>query len=274
MLIVYVCKQEAMFSGMKFLTATHTDVGTRKKNNQDSMIIMQAETEKGNILFASVCDGMGGLSKGEVASAAMVNAFAGWFENELPGLLEETGDGQINEERLWGQWSSLIDRSSRAIGNYGRSFHTSLGTTAVAVLIVGEDYYTLNVGDSRVYLLSDNIYQLTKDQTYVQREMDAGRMTYEETLTDPQRSVLLQCIGASPFVRPVFSHGSTAPGHVFMLCCDGFRHVIAPEELYQAFHPVQMTSEEIMRQRLVQMTRLNIDRHEDDNISAILVKLL
>lgn len=259
---------------MTFLTAIHTDVGIRKKNNQDSMIIMQAETGAGNVLFASVCDGMGGLAMGEVASAAMVNAFALWFENELPQLLADADDGAIEQERLWGQWSSLIDRSNRAIGDYGRNAHSAMGTTAVALLVIEGEYYTLNVGDSRVYLVSDNIYQLTKDQTYVQREMDAGRMTYEQSLTDPNRSVLLQCIGASPFVRPVFSHGSTAPGHVFMLCCDGFRHVITPEEFYQAFHPSQVANERVMKQRLEYLTKLNIDRHEDDNISAILVKLI
>ena len=258
---------------MNFLTATHTDVGTRKKTNQDSMIIMQASTERGNILFASVCDGMGGLAKGEVASAAMVNAFADWFEKEFPVFLEENGNGLIREELLWNQWAILIERTSRAIENYGRSLHVALGTTATAVLIIGEDYYTLNVGDSRVYLLADKIYQLTKDQTYVQREIDAGRMTQVQSLTVPQRSVLLQCIGASQIVRPVFSHGKTAAGHVFMLCCDGFRHVISPEEFYRAFHPSYMTNESIMKQRLVEMTRLNIDRREDDNISAILVKL-
>ena len=258
---------------MNFLTATHTDVGTRKKTNQDSMIIMQAETKLGNVLFASVCDGMGGLAKGEVASAAMVNAFARWFEKDLPALLEQNADGTVQEESLWKQWSALIDSTSRSIEAYGRDIHIVLGTTAVGVLVIGEDYYTLNVGDSRVYLLADNIYQLTKDQTYVQREMDAGRMTFEQTLTDPQRSVLLQCIGASQIVRPVFSHGKTAAGHVFLLCCDGFRHVIAPQEFYQAFHPSQMTNEEIMKQRLVEMTHLNIERREDDNISALLVKL-
>ena len=99
-------------------------------------------------------------------------------------------------------------------------------------------------------------------------------MTYEQSLIDPQRSVLLQCIGASPFVRPVFSHGDTAAGHVFMLCCDGFRHVITPEEFYQAFHPAQMTDEDIMKQRLAYMTRLNMERREDDNISASLIKLV
>ena len=98
---------------MNFLTATHTDVGTRKKTNQDSMIIMQAETKLGNVLFASVCDGMGGLAKGEVASAAMVNAFARWFEKDLPALLEQNADGTVQEESLWKQWSALIDSTSR-----------------------------------------------------------------------------------------------------------------------------------------------------------------
>lgn len=238
------------------------------------MLIMQAETENGNILFASVCDGMGGLAKGEVASATMVQAFADWFENELPVLLEENEVGMIREDRLWEQWTELITNTSTLIEDYGRRIHIALGTTAVGVLVVGQDYYTLNVGDSRVYLLADSIYQLTKDQTYIQREMDAGRMTYEQALVDPQRNVLLQCVGASSVVRPVFSHGRTAAGHVFMLCCDGFRHVIAPEEFYNAFHPARMTNEKIMKQRLTEMTQMNIDRREDDNISAILVKLL
>ena len=237
------------------------------------MLIMEAETAKGNVLFASVCDGMGGLAKGEVASAAMVHAFAQWFEEDLPAIVKSMDDGSFSEGKLWEQWSSLIDRTSRRIEAFGKNIHIALGTTAVGVLIYGEDYYTLNVGDSRVYLLADNIYQLTKDQSYVQREIDAGRMTYEQSLTDPQRNVLLQCVGASPFVHPVFSHGRTAPGHVFMLCCDGFRHVILPQEFYQAFHPLQMTDEMVMKQRLEQMTRLNIERREDDNISAILVKL-
>ena len=97
-------------------------------------------------------------------------------------------------------------------------------------------------------------------------------MTYEQSLVDPQRSVLLQCIGASKLVNPVFHHGQYAPGTVFMLCCDGFRHVILPEEFYQAFRPDLMNSTEIMNSRLSDLIRLNIQRNEDDNISAILIK--
>ena len=253
---------------MNYLTATHTDIGTRKKTNQDSMIVMQAATERGQVLLASVCDGMGGLAKGEVASAAMVHELEKWFDNSLPTLLA----GDFSEEALWKQWKKLVDETNEKIGDYGRMHHTALGTTCTALLIIDQDYYILNVGDSRIYLLADTIYQLTKDQTYVQREMDEGRMTYEQSLTDPQRSVLLQCIGASRFVDPAFSHGQFAPGTLFMLCCDGFRHVIMPGEFYQAFRPDQMTNPDIMKNRIDDLIRLNIQRNEDDNISAILVK--
>lgn len=253
---------------MNYLTATQTDIGTRKKTNQDSMIVMQAATDRGQVLLASVCDGMGGLAKGEVASAAMVRALEKWFDNNLPALLA-TG---FSEEILWQEWKTLIEDTNEKIGDYGRNHHTALGTTCVALLIIDQNYYILNVGDSRIYLLADTIYQLTKDQTYVQKEMDEGRMTYEQSLVDPQRSVLLQCIGASRFVEPVFHHGQYMPGTVFMLCCDGFRHVIMPEEFYQAFRPDQMTNPDIMRNRIEDLIRLNIQRNEDDNISAILVK--
>ena len=68
---------------MKFNVAIHTDVGIRKETNQDSLCLKQAETDKGVILLAIICDGMGGLEKGEVASATVITAFSKWFETEL-----------------------------------------------------------------------------------------------------------------------------------------------------------------------------------------------
>ena len=59
---------------MNFYTAAHTDVGIKKDTNQDSYCILQAETPKGNILMAVICDGMGGLESGEVASASIIRA--------------------------------------------------------------------------------------------------------------------------------------------------------------------------------------------------------
>ena len=72
---------------MEFQIAYDTDTGLVKKTNQDSLCVMEAETEKGNILFALLCDGMGGLAKGEVASATLVRVFSEWFQGKLQNLL-------------------------------------------------------------------------------------------------------------------------------------------------------------------------------------------
>ena len=68
---------------MNYNIALHTDVGIRKETNQDSMCVKQAETEKGQILLAIICDGMGGLSQGELASATVVRDFDKWFISSL-----------------------------------------------------------------------------------------------------------------------------------------------------------------------------------------------
>lgn len=253
---------------MKFLTAYHTDVGIKKKTNQDSMLVYQAQTELGNAVLAVICDGMGGLAKGEVASACMIRAFAKWFFTELPPLIS---DG-IAPDMLRASWENLVDAVNDQITRYSEKIGVSMGTTCAALLIIDKTYYLMNIGDSRVYLLSDNIYQLTKDQTYVQREMDEGRMTYEQSLVDPKRSVLLQCVGASVEIEPDFFMGDVYINQCFLLCCDGFRHVVTPQEMLQHLGPHAATSREAMEESLRYLTELNKSRMETDNISACLIR--
>lgn len=253
---------------MNFLTAFHTDVGIKKKTNQDSLLIHQAQTDAGNVLLAVICDGMGGLAKGEVASACMIHAFSDWFRLEFPTMLS----AGLQPEALRGSWEKLVSNVNQKITVYSMDNSVSMGTTCVALLVVNGTYYIMNIGDSRIYLISDNIYQLTKDQTYVQREMDAGRMTYEESLRDPQRNVLLQCVGASPVIEPDFFMGDVQINQCYMLCCDGFRHVINPEEFFQYLNPVVSTDAGTMQRNLTYLTELNKERRETDNITAVLIR--
>lgn len=253
---------------MNFLTAFHTDVGIKKKTNQDSLLVHQAQTDVGNVLFAVMCDGMGGLAKGEVASACMIRTFSDWFHKELPPLLSRG----LQPNALRESWESVVARVNHKITNYSIQNHVSMGTTCVTLLIVNNTYYIMNIGDSRIYLISDNIYQLTKDQTYVQREMDAGRMTYEESLRDPQRNVLLQCIGASGVIEPDFFMGDVQINQCYMLCCDGFRHVVAPQEMLKCLNPAACSDPRTMQQNLIYLTELNKQRNETDNISVALIR--
>lgn len=253
---------------MNFITATHTDVGLKKKTNQDSLLVLQAQTGVGNVLLAVVCDGMGGLAKGEVASAAVIRSFAAWFHDTLPGML---ADG-FSPDALHISWEELVQQCNQHIANYGAGIHVDLGTTVVALFVIGETYYILNIGDSRIYVITNQIFQLTKDQTYIQREMDEGRMTLEQALCNPQRNVLLQCIGASRVIEPDFMAGQLAPDQCYLLCSDGFRHVISPEEILRALNPRVATSKEAMTKALRDLTELDKARKEDDNISAILIR--
>lgn len=253
---------------MNFITATHTDVGLKKSTNQDSLLVQQAQTSVGNVLLAVICDGMGGLAKGEVASAAVVRSFSEWFQKVLPGALS----AGFTPEILHHGWQDIVLQSNRRISEYGAGIHVDLGTTAVAFLVIGTNYYIMNVGDSRVYSITDRIYQLTKDQTYVQREMDLGNMTYEQAMQDPQRNVLLQCIGASRVITPDYVAGQLEQNQCYLLCSDGFRHVISPDEITRSLNPKKLTDKAAMTKALVELTELDKARKEDDNISAILIR--
>ena len=260
---------------MKFLSIAHSDVGIKKNINQDSILVKEAITDAGQVLLALVCDGMGGLAKGEVASATLVRAFSCWFEEKLPFMIYDS-DGttkEIDYNELQREWNSLIDSVNHKIENYGVSFHAPCGTTVVALLLIGNTYYIVNVGDSRAYLVNNQFNQLTKDHTFVQREIDEGRLTKEEAKTHVERSVLLQCVGASKIIVPDFFRGSFQSGDLFMLCSDGFRHAIEEEEFLKILDPSKLTTEKAMQDAAVYCTELNKQRKENDNISVIMIKI-
>lgn len=253
---------------MKFLVSAYSDIGIKKKTNQDSVLVETAQVGKGEIAFAMVCDGMGGLEKGELASATVIKAFAQWFQFSFPQMLENGFSDRILEER----WREIIYAQNSRIQTYGNEQGISLGTTAVCILIYDGSYYVMNVGDSRAYRISAHVEQLTKDQTFVQREIDAGRMTLKEARVDSRRNMLLQCVGASEYIEPDFFKGDVREDEVYMLCSDGFRHIITEEEIYEQLSPMALETEKDMLENSTYLTELNKHRREEDNISVVLIK--
>lgn len=259
---------------MGFLSIAHTDIGIRKNTNQDSVLIKEASTDYGKIHLSVICDGMGGLAKGEVASATLIRAFSRWFEKRFPFILyEERNEGRIDYNVLQKSWNQLIDEINVIIADYGEKCQAPCGTTLAVLLLAEGEYYIANVGDSRVYLLREDMKSLTKDQTFVQREVDEGRMSLEEAAKHPQKNVLLQCVGASPVVVPDFYKGTYKEGDVFVLCSDGFRHVITQDEFMKILNPQSLDTEKAMKDAAIYCTELNKQRKENDNISVIIIKV-
>jgi serine/threonine protein phosphatase PrpC len=252
---------------MKYLWTALTDIGGRK-TNQDSLLVKRAICNDRQILLTVLCDGMGGFQKGEVASASLIRAFSRWFESEF----REMTESGFQEQPMLLSLDSLIRTMNRKIMEYGRNQGIKLGTTLTAMIFVDETYYIAHVGDSRVYELTDRTYQLTKDQTLVQREVDQKILTPEQALNDPRRSILLQCVGAAEEIEPVYVKGTICKDAVYILCCDGFRHVINTREIYQILNPEEIISEEVLEQRCRQLIDLNKARGEQDNISVIAIR--
>ena len=255
---------------MKYKIALQTDVGIKKETNQDSCCIKEAATDKGRVLMAVICDGMGGLAKGEVASATLIRAFFRWFDEELPTLLAM--ENPLNEVQY--RWDRIIKEQNQNIAAYGRGLKLQLGTTVTAMLILEDNRYIIaHVGDSRAYKITNTgLLTLTEDQTVVAKEIKQGRLTPEQAKTDPRRNVLLQCVGASRVVDPMFYYGVVNADECYMLCSDGFRHVITENELFNAFAPANNKDEQQMHAHIVELIELNKSRREVDNITALLVK--
>lgn len=253
---------------MDFMIAAYSDVGIKKHTNQDALLIQTAQTNLGKVCLCVVCDGMGGLSDGELASATVIREMQRWFEQQFPQNLEKGFD----PEKMRLQWDNIVLEQNKKLAQYAAAKGLRMGTTITALLIAGDKYYIMNVGDTRAYMISDRVTLLTKDQTFVQYEIDNGRMTWEEAAVHPQRNVLLQCVGASDSVLPDFFSGDVCTDTVFMLCSDGFRHVISDDEIYEKLNPRVLSSEQVMKENAVWLTELNKQRREPDNISAALIR--
>lgn len=253
---------------MKFLVAGCTEIGTRRKKNQDAIAIMQAHTRKGEALLAIVCDGMGGLESGELASASVIQDFTEWFEVEFPRLLEQFEPGDLME-----LWEKKIQNLDARLKKYGREQGFLLGTTFSGILLLEESYGFLHVGDSRIYYLNaKGGKQLTVDHTVIAEALAAGTMTTEEAKVSDKRGKLTQCVGASRRCMPQKGCGQLRRGEGLLLGSDGLFHKISQASLLAEFPFSECRTEDEMKDICCRATERVMERGEKDNISVILIK--
>lgn len=251
----------------RFVAIADTDTGITKDINQDSVLVKHAQTEDKEVLMAIICDGMGGLALGELASASVVQVFSKWYDDELPYELQNF-DMQIIAEK----WVLLIKEINLKILEYSKAIKgQSIGTTFTGLLLVNDMYLVVHVGDTRVYHIENDLKQLTTDQTFVAREISRGNMTIEQAKRDKRRNMLLQCIGASQSVEPEVIMGRAQSG-TYMLCSDGLRHEISEAELYQALCPNTLKDKVLMQKNARKLIDLVKERKEKDNISIVVIK--
>ncbi|WP_158589499.1 PP2C family protein-serine/threonine phosphatase [Butyrivibrio sp. CB08] len=253
---------------MEVKACIFTDAGKVRKVNQDSCLVKVANTKRyGRISFAAVCDGMGGLSKGEVASCKMIRALEGWFGEEL-ALMQN-----LPEDKLWDTIETslmrLIVKTSSDIRRYGRHRGIKLGTTLTAFLQIGRKYMTFNIGDSRIYLVDrKRAMAVTRDQSLVQDKLDKGIIVEADVAADPDRSVLLQSVGTNLEIKPDVSRGEIGSNTTVLAVSDGFWRTLEGDEIHGKLCPQMCVTSDDMLDSCRKLAELAMGRDEDDNISV------
>ncbi len=253
---------------MNVKACIYTDVGQTRKVNQDAALIKVANSKNhGRVTLIAVCDGMGGLSKGEVASCKAIRALELWFHEELVLMLSLYGEELFNAIET--SWERLITKTNAEIRRYGKHKGITLGTTLTALLQIGNRYICMNIGDSRIYSVQGKeVALLTKDQSVVQDKLDRGIITANEADEDEQKNVLLQCMGTKCAPTPDIRRGVFDRNTTVIACSDGFWRLLESEELRQHLCPQMCVTDEDMLSECKKLVNTAIERDEDDNISV------
>ncbi|MBX3111553.1 MAG: serine/threonine-protein phosphatase [Fimbriimonadaceae bacterium] len=202
-----------------------SDMGRVRENNEDKHEFFVPETEQevaAKGLVFVVCDGMGGHEAGQIASEMATKTFIDVYRNHTA----ET------EAALRG----AVAAANRFVHDVGRSVPSrrGMGSTLSALVLLQDQGYIAQVGDSRVYRLRDGeTQQLTVDHTWVEETVRAGMMDRASAEASPYRHMITRAIGPEPDVIPDIFQMTLVRGDVFMLCSDGVTNHVGDAEIHQ-----------------------------------------
>ena len=256
-----------------------SDTGKQRAANQDSFAVRHICK---NATLCVVCDGMGGAKSGNIASECAIEAFvAGVIKYAEPKI---NGDGmlKITSDEACIILDDAAGDANRAVYEKSQSSpdFEGMGTTLVAALLCDDIAYVINIGDSRLYLVSDNaITQITHDHSYVQHLVDSGTLTVEEARNHPFRNRITRAVGIQEELDcDIFSvELGTLDICYLLLCSDGLSGQLMPEDIYAIVSSdldidVIIDTQTELADKTDRLIEAANDAGGPDNITAVLVK--
>ncbi len=221
-----------------------TDVGMTRDHNEDCFLVSDLTARQASLLpevrdhdvgpkgtLLMVADGMGGAAAGEVASEMATKAVYNHLLNTWTRDREETSEQFVHRLR------EAVEEANSKIHAYAKehSEMRGMGTTVTAVGVLADRIYLTQVGDSRAYLIRyGQAIQLTKDQSLMQRLVDAGELTEEEAERSERKNIILQALGPEERIRVDLTHQQIRRGDALLICSDGLSGQVTSEEMAQA----------------------------------------
>lgn len=230
-----------------FTVASRSCAGRRRAINQDACCALTARAGGREVAFFAVCDGVGGLSCGEVASSGTVRELARWFEG---WVVAAGGARELDLAEAADSLSAFSASLNERILAYSRSLNVRMGTTLTALLVAEGRYALVHVGDCRAYRLRRRLAeQLSEDQA--------------------RGGAILQAVGAQPGLAPQVAFGAIEAGDVVVLCTDGLYRRLGAQGLLEGLADVSGAGEARLGEAEERLIERAMALGETDNITAV-----
>ncbi|HSJ64758.1 MAG TPA: Stp1/IreP family PP2C-type Ser/Thr phosphatase [Gemmatimonadaceae bacterium] len=254
-----------------------TDVGRSREHNEDAFLLADLTTGRSSLdgdfgeheagsrgtLFM-VADGLGGAVSGEIASRMAV-------EIVLEEVMRRWSEADSTDPASFAAaLQTAAETANARIHEFAMANreHRGMGTTATIAGLYGDRLYLVQVGDSRAYLIrGGEARQLTKDQSLMQRLVEAGELTEEEAEQSERRNIILQALGPEPQVKIDLTHQQLRRGDALALCTDGLSGVVRKEEIAR-----MVATEESLAEGCDRLIDLANQRGGPDNITVVLAR--
>ncbi len=200
-------------------TFSITDIGLKRKINQD--YVFSSEMQVGALpnLFI-VADGMGGHKAGDYAS------------REATKMIVESIKNSEESSPVW-LIRAAVELANRKLLEKARESedYAGMGTTMVVATIIEDCLYVANVGDSRLYIVNDEITQVTKDHSLVEEMIRMGGIDEEAAKYHPKKNVITRAVGGAEEIEIDFFEIQLMPGDIILMCSDGLTNMLDDEEI-------------------------------------------
>ena len=232
-----------------------TDIGNTREMNQDYLYSSEESVGKLPNLFL-VADGMGGHKAGEFASRYVVEHIV----RSIKGSKEEEAVRILSES---------IETANRKLKEYADAHQQmrGMGTTIVAAVIQGRTLLVANVGDSRLYIVGDEITQVTQDHSLVQEMVRLGQMDPQSAKNHPDKNIITRAVGVSEKVKIDIFERHLRAGEYIILCSDGLTNMVEDSVILQILHGAGSLSDKA--ERLIELANKNGGK---DNITVIIIE--
>ncbi len=235
-----------------------TDIGAVRSKNEDAF---DYGTLPDGTSWAIVCDGMGGVHGGKVASTAAIEMVSDKIKKCYNPLMSVTSIENLLLSSITTANVNVFDR-----GVYDSSLK-GMGTTVVAAVVKNGEACIAHVGDSRAYIIQDNeIKQITKDHSLVQEMLDKGQITKAEFENNPIKNIITRAMGVDEDIDIDFDYVSLNEGESLLLCTDGLSGLVNDKRILEIYQTTEFDS---LAQKYIDEAN---SKGGNDNITVVIMK--